>query len=60
MVDNESACNQLLVVIGNPDFCLSEDTEIKALLTMKDEMMKDLQIIENAEEEVVIQNLLKM
>ena len=60
MVDNESACNQLLVVIGNPDLCLSEDTEIKALLTMKDEMMKDLQIIENAEEEVVIQSLLKM
>ena len=60
MVNNESACTRLVEALGGPDFYLSEDAELKTLLIMKDEMMKDLQIIESADEKVIVQNLLKM
>ena len=60
MVNNESACTRLVEALGSPDFYLSEDAELKTLLIMKDEMMKDLQIIESADEKVIVQNLLKM
>ena len=61
MVNNdEAAYNQLLLTIGDPEFHLSDDIEVKNLLKIRDATIRDLKIIENAEECVFIQNLLKM
>ena len=58
--DNKTACNQLLLTIGNPEFYLSDDTEVKNLLEIRDATIRDLKIVESAEEIIFIRNCLKM
>ena len=43
-----------------PDFSISDISVLKNLVKLKEDFLKDFQIIEKAEEETVIKNLLKM
>ena len=56
----QSAFNQLINMFQMPDFSISDISVLKNLVKLKEDFLKDFQIIEKAEEETVIKNLLKM